>query len=70
MNQQKTFFMIWNPNGHSPTRKHWSIEDARIEAKRLATLKPTQKFIILRAVESFKFKPEPFEIKSYSNKGS
>jgi hypothetical protein len=45
------------------------MEDARVEAKRLATLNPTQKFIILRAVESFKFKPEPFEIQAYSNKG-
>jgi len=69
MCQQKTFYLIWNPNKKAPTKKHSNIREARAEAKRLAELNKGQEFIILKAVESVEYSTSPFKYKSFSAKG-
>lgn len=48
MNQ---FWMVWNPQGHSPTVKHESEESAAREAERLARSNRGQSFYVLEAVQ-------------------
>ena len=44
------FWLVWNPNGRSPTYQHTSRDSANAEAERLASLNPMQDFIVLKAV--------------------
>ena len=46
----KQFWLVWNPQGHSPTVKHPMIYQAKAEAERLARDNPGQKFYVLSAV--------------------
>lgn len=48
--EQKTFWMVWCPNGHAPTVKHPYKSDAYGEAERLARNNPGQIFIVLQAI--------------------
>ena len=67
MNNKPTeprFWMVWNPNGHSPTAKHWSRAAADKEAARLSTQNPGQRFYVLKAVGGSQAGvPEPSPIK-------
>lgn len=51
--EQDTFFMVWNPNGHPPKVHHGDRELAEREARRLATLHPGQRFVVLMAESEF-----------------
>lgn len=42
-----TFWMVWNPEGHMPRRKHATVESARQEAERLAVANPGTEFCVL-----------------------
>ncbi|EFO33569.1 conserved hypothetical protein [Roseibium sp. TrichSKD4] len=53
------FWMVWNPIGHTPTRKHRSREDANREATRLAKKNPRQNFFVLKAVGGFATEDTP-----------
>lgn len=44
------FWLVWNPNGHSPAYKHPSPERATAEAERLARVNPGQTFVVLESV--------------------
>lgn len=44
------FWLVWNPNGHSPTCKHPTRDSADHEAARLARLNPGQVFYVLEPV--------------------
>lgn len=55
------FFMVWNPQGRSPTHRHDEFELAEREAKRLAELCPGQEFFILQAVAVAQ-KREPVDV--------
>ena len=58
------FWMIWNPQGRTPTMKHWSRTSADNEAARLAKENPAQKFYVLKAVGgAHASAPEPSPIK-------
>jgi hypothetical protein len=48
---EDTFFLVWNPEGRAPTRKHETLDIAIGEARRLASLNQNQKFYVLRAVK-------------------
>lgn len=56
MSKRKTlqrFWLVWNPQGRSPTCDHGSKRLATDEAKRLAKANPGQRFFVMRAVEGF-----------------
>lgn len=41
--EESPFWMVWNPQGHSPTVKHPSALAAKAEAERLARTNPGSK---------------------------
>lgn len=41
------FWLVWNPQGGSPTFKHPTFDSAKAEAERLAKLHPNQSFYVL-----------------------
>jgi hypothetical protein len=49
MDSDERFWMIWNPQGGRPTRKHPTRESAQAEATRLAMQSPGDSFYIMRA---------------------
>lgn len=49
---KKKFWVVWNPQGHSPTFRHDTEISAYEEAERLARLIPGQEFIVLGSVAS------------------
>lgn len=48
------FWVVWSPQGDSPTFKHGTLEGAELEAKRLAGLHQGQEFIVLGSVAMFR----------------
>jgi hypothetical protein len=67
---EKAFYMVWRSCGFPPNFQHETLEAAREEAKRLATLHPGNEFFVLRVLEGWSYKPEPFVRRSFShNKG-
>lgn len=52
MQHNEPFWVVWNPNGHSPTHKHDAIEKASREAERLARTNPGQTFVVLESVSA------------------
>jgi glutathione S-transferase len=46
------FWLVWNPNGRSPTFRHPSEQNAVTEAERLARLNPGETFIVLESVSA------------------
>ncbi|KHJ56274.1 hypothetical protein LA66_06825 [Aureimonas altamirensis] len=58
------FWIVWNPRGRTPTRKHASRAMATNEAYRLAGMNPGEQFFVLKAVAGAACPvPEPVEIK-------
>jgi hypothetical protein len=47
---ERTFFMVWNPNGRTPAHKHDSYTLASNEADRLSRIAPGQTFYVLQAL--------------------
>ena len=47
------FWVIWNPQGRSPTVRHQYEHEARAEAQRLAKDNPGHSFIVLEARSSY-----------------
>lgn len=48
--QRPAFWMVWNPQGHAPTRDHATRQSAEREADRLARVNRGQRFIVLQSV--------------------
>lgn len=48
---RKTFWMVWNPAGNSPSFRHETEHGAVFEATRLARMSPGQSFFVLEAVK-------------------
>jgi hypothetical protein len=46
-NNYPPFYLVWNPNGREPPRRHPSRVAASIEAEWLARAKPGQEFYVL-----------------------
>ena len=44
-----SFWVVWSPEGGTPTKKHMSSTDAKIEARRLVSDHPEQEFFVLKA---------------------
>ena len=51
------FWLVWNPQGHSPHYRHLTEESARTEAARLARCSPTDHFYVLEAKSRFEAAP-------------
>ena len=49
-NTQNAFWLVWNPNGHAPTRTHETRRSAELEAERLARMNRGQRFIVLQSI--------------------
>jgi hypothetical protein len=62
-------YLVWNPCGTNPSKRHNSAEDARAEARRLCQLNPGQEFFVLRAIESVQYRTDPFVCKNFSKSG-
>jgi len=63
--KENSIYMVWNPNGSVPVKRHDCIEQARFEARRLAELEKGQEFFILRAVESHKYSDSPWRVRTF-----
>jgi hypothetical protein len=46
-NNYPPFYLVWNPNGRAPSRRHPSRAAASLEAERLARANPGQEFYVL-----------------------
>ncbi len=47
---EEGFYIVWNPHGQNPSRRHSGIHEAKREAERLAALHPGEKFYVLTAI--------------------
>jgi hypothetical protein len=47
--ERSAFWLVWNPQGHAPTRDHPTRQSAEHEAERLARANRGQRFIVLRS---------------------
>ncbi len=55
-----SFWMVWDPQGRSPSHRHSSRDAAEAEAKRLAAMVPEHSFVVLEALHAYRVKrPEP-----------
>lgn len=52
-NDTDVFWMVWSPQGDSPTVRHATSQKAATEAGRLAHCHPGKEFYVLEATESF-----------------
>lgn len=50
---QQAFWMVWSPSGSAPGLRHRRREQAEQEAKRLAELRPGEKFFVFRAEREY-----------------
>ena len=48
--KRSKFWVVWSPQGRSPTYEHLSRKGADEEANRLAAANPTKMFFVLKAV--------------------
>lgn len=69
MNEQ-SMYLVWCPQGNSPTKRHPDVDSARAEARRLCQLDENigKTFFVLRAVESVQYRTDPFVCKSYARR--
>ncbi len=44
------FWMVWDPHGRAPIRKHETPQLATTEAERLASIHEGQSFVVLEAI--------------------
>lgn len=51
--ERPAFWMVWNPQGHQPTKQHTTKLSAEREAERLARKERGQRFIVLRSVREY-----------------
>lgn len=50
MNMQNKFWLVWNETRDPPRHKHYSLDDAKREAERLARNNAGQQFHVLEFV--------------------
>lgn len=62
---KESMYVVWNQQGRSPMVVHPTLEEARAEARRLACSNRGAQFFVLRAVESVKYREDPYECKVY-----
>ena len=49
--RQEAFFLVWNPKGQNPKRRHEHEYQATAEAERLARANPGEEFYVMEARE-------------------
>jgi hypothetical protein len=64
----ESIYIVWNPTGRIPQLMYSNVESARAEARRLAELHKNDEFFVLRAVESVKYRTDPFVCTNYCSK--
>lgn len=64
----ESIYLVWNPCGENPTKRHGSLESAREEARRLCQFNQGAEFYVLRAIESIEYRTDPFIRKTYCGK--
>lgn len=50
MDEERKFWVVWNPHRNAPTFKHFSSLEAVNEAERLARVNPAEKFYVLEVI--------------------
>lgn len=63
--EPKEFWLIWNPEGRSPTVQHNTEESAKAEASRLAMANPGKRFYVMACVGLMSHEPKWQEFHSY-----
>ena len=61
----KSIYLVWNPGGENPKERHETVDDARKEARRLAEANKGLEFFVLRAVESFEYRDDPWRCRQF-----
>jgi hypothetical protein len=51
---EKMFYLVWNPFGHSPSFRHATYDSALKESRRLAQENPCATFYVLAAMSKSK----------------
>lgn len=51
MSTKQAFWIVWNPQGRTPTKMHSTRDKAVREAERLARINKSERFIVLQSVE-------------------
>lgn len=64
----ESIYVVFNPEGSLPKKKHPNVEEATAEAKRLAEANPGQQFIVMRAICSIQYRTDPFQITQYARR--
>lgn len=52
------FYLVWNPEGYSPKKRHATKAEADTEARRLSSLNPDKSFYVLKTTEVFRTRTE------------
>ena len=65
MANEKSFYLVWNPAKCSPVMRHDTLDDARVEAKHLASLEQGYEFFVLRAVEGITYRNDPWRMRTF-----
>ena len=65
---EKSFYMVWRDMGGNPIKRHETIEAAREEARRLAQENPCIEFFVLRVVEGWAYREDPWRSRSFCKK--
>lgn len=47
---ERSFWLVWNQDGGTPTVRHNSVHSATMEAERLARAMPGRRFIVLQSI--------------------
>lgn len=56
------FWMVWSPQGGTPSTKHLTEQAALTEARRLAEQNPTRQFFVLKAIKRVGIVAQPVAV--------
>lgn len=48
------YYVVWSPSRTDPTKKHYTLSDAKREAGRLAHESPGEEYVVLQSLGSMK----------------
>ena len=63
--EKEGFYLVWTPGGGIPIKRHYTCQEAREEARRLAQNNPCIEFFVLRAVEGITYREDPWRTRSF-----
>jgi hypothetical protein len=67
MSVDNAFYLVWKGGGDTPTRRHDTIEEARMEQRRLAMENPGMEFFVLRAISGVIYRDDPWRCRNFKH---